>query len=110
MSGYQRIKCCERCGKEYLATHTRYRYCEDCREIAKKETIQKYSRLQNKNRRSVLEAERREYIRNKLVVLSDFMIKRPDSAVLKRFYDIDNVSDVEIDRFFRKLIDEKLGV
>ena len=105
---YQRIKHCERCGKEYLATHTRYRYCEDCREIAKKETIQKYSRLQNKNRRSALEAERREYIRNKLVVLSDFMITKPPDDVLKRFYDIDTVSDGEIDRYFRKLIFKKL--
>lgn len=107
---WTQIRTCNRCGKQYTASWMRQQYCDDCRDLYKREGLQ----IRNRNRprryrKGEKEAERRDYIREKLRVIADFHIKRPDKAVLDRFYDL-TVSDGEIDRYFRRLIDEKLGV
>ncbi len=107
---WTKICVCERCGREYTATNWKQKFCDDCKKLHKKE----YERQRNKERQRVYrkgqrEAERRAYISYKLKVIDDFGIKRPAKKELEGFYDI-NVTEGEIDRYFRKLIDKKLGV
>ncbi len=107
---WTKIRICNRCEREFTATGFSQKYCNDCKEIHRQEDW----RQRNKERPRVYkagerESERRAYISYKLKVIDDFGIKRPAKKELARFYDI-NVTEGEIDRYFRKLIDKKLGV
>ena len=47
-------KTCERCGVTYIPTGTRQKYCEDCREIAQKESNRKYEKKRREERKKMV--------------------------------------------------------
>ncbi len=108
---FSETRVCNRCGNQYTATWKTQMYCDDCKAANNRDATKRRRQIAREKhiKYDKKQAERNEYIKEKLRVIADFRIKRPPSEVLDKFYDL-TVSDYEIDRFFRKLIDKKLGV
>ena len=103
------------CNRTYTATWKTQRYCSECKAKVNKENT-RLSRIRHKEmlkKQGLSEEEysrvraRKELIREKISVLHDFFIDAPDQKDIEYLYDTD-VSDMEVDRYFRKLIMQKL--
>ena len=103
---------CERCGKKYDAANKNRKQCPECRRIT---NIEKTKSARIAKRQGSVEpkavreakAHRRAYIAEKVRILDDFGITKLNKDMLKKWQDL-NVSEGEIDKECRKLIDKRL--
>lgn len=53
--------------------------------------------------------ERKEYVKKRIAILKDFGIAKPLKEEVTTLYNTEEMSDYDVDRWFRKRIDAKLN-